>query len=160
MNRLWFLVVAVTVAFLTAGCGGDDGGKSKRPKLAKVTGKVLYNGNPVEGATVAFHAEGAPRAAQGTTDSAGRFELMMYDPGDGAVVGDNVVTISKVAGMGPAKAGQSPTEMYGEYMKKKEAGQDPLAGTLPEKYKDPATSPQKQNVTAGGPNDFTIELKD
>jgi hypothetical protein len=153
-------MAAVAFVILATGCGGDDASKSKRPKLVKVTGKVVYNGNPVEGATVAFHAEGAPRAAMGTTDSAGRFELTMYDTGDGAVVGDNVVTISKVVGMGPVKTGQSPTEMYGEYMKKKEAGQDPTKGALPEKYKDPTTSPQKNNVKAEGSNDFTIELKD
>jgi hypothetical protein len=158
LNRLCLLLAFVTIAALAIGCGGEP--VAKRPKLAKTKGKVLYNGNPVEGATVAFHGEGAPRAATGTTDSAGRFELTTFDTGDGAVIGDHVVTVSKVVGMGSTKAGQDPTAMYGEYLKKKEAGVDPMKGALPEIYKDPKTSPQKNHVTAEGPNDFTIELKD
>ena len=158
-QRLCFLLATLAVVNLTAGCGGDDA-STKRPKLAKVKGKVLYNGNPVEGATVAFTAEGAPRAATGTTDKEGRFELTTFNTGDGAVIGDHVVTVSKVVGMGPVKTGQSPTEMYAAYEKKKEAGEDPMKGALPEIYKDPKTSPQRNNVKADGTNDFTIELKD
>ena len=161
-RRLFFIPYVLAFAFCVAGCGGDAGNAS-RPKLVPVKGKVVYNGKPVAGATVAFHAENAPRPAAGTTDANGRFELTMFNTGDGAMVGDNTVTIVKgapAATSSPASDGKSALEMYDKMYKKQQAGEDQNKAEIPEKYKDPKDSPQKNQVTAEGPNDFTIELKD
>ena len=52
-----------------AGCG--DG-----PKMAAVSGTVLVNGQPVEGAQVLFMPDG--ERAAGSTDTNGRFQLSTY----------------------------------------------------------------------------------
>lgn len=160
-RRVLKLRYVLALAFCVVGCG--DAGSAGSPKLVPVKGRVVYNGKPVAGATVAFHAENAPRPAAGTTDADGRFELTMFNTGDGAMIGDNVVTIAK--GGDPATGssstdGQSALEMYDKMYKKQQAGEDPNKGEIPEKYRNLKDSPQKNHVTAQGPNDFTIELKD
>jgi hypothetical protein len=69
-----------------AGC--DDG-----PQMAPVTGKVLYNGKPLEFGSVTFQP---PRgqSARGKVQSDGSFSLSTYRPGDGAVVGSHKVSIT------------------------------------------------------------------
>ena len=66
------------------GCG--DG----RPKTIQVTGTVTYRGKPVQGAHVTFTPQGN-RSASGETDAEGRFTLLSFAPGDGAVAGEHVV---------------------------------------------------------------------
>ena len=84
-----------------AGCG-EDPGVTDRPATVPVSGVVTLGGNPVEGATVTFHA-GVPAPGQtaqgnsavGQTDAEGRFQLKTFEANDGAVPGEYVVTISK-----------------------------------------------------------------
>jgi hypothetical protein len=61
--------------------------------MVPVTGKVLYNGNPLEFGSVTFQP---PRgqAARGKIQSDGAFSLSTYEPGDGAVVGLHKVRIT------------------------------------------------------------------
>jgi len=77
------------------GCG-DDGG---RIKVYPVTGKVLVNGQPAEGANVAFFGSTpelqgpAAIVPTGTSNAEGVFELTSFDPGDGAPEGTFNVTV-------------------------------------------------------------------
>jgi hypothetical protein len=56
---------------------------------------VTYKGKPVAGATVVFLCPGAPRLAVGKTDERGEYKLTTYEPNDGAMIGNHVVTVKK-----------------------------------------------------------------
>jgi len=148
------LIQMCLLGFISAtfiGCGGETG-----PKVYPVTGTVLYNGQPVDGAVVAFRGESATKMATGTTDAQGHFELTTYKPGDGAVPGKHTVTVAKTVQTGGGASGSASME---------EALENPPAqaesrSELPEKYADPATSQLEFTVSDGGANDFTIELTD
>jgi len=92
VHFFWLL----TVVF-AAGCGGYDKWKDGRPKTYFTSGKVLLDGQPVEGATVTFQpvdeATGKPGSA--VTDSNGYFEVQTFDPGDGLTEGVHRVAIAK-----------------------------------------------------------------
>lgn len=141
---------ACFLAFLS-GCGGQSG-----PTLHPVTGTVLYNGRPVEGAVVAFRGEGALRLATGTTDSQGRFELSTLKEGDGTVAGKHQVTVSKFVVEGGM--GSGPVSMDDAAKSPQSAPQS--RNELPEKYADAARSLLEFTVSADGPNDFQIQLSD
>ena len=93
MNRCTLILLScISLALPSlAGCGGHRG-----PEMAPASGVVTYQGQPLEGATVRF-AGPAGRPSTGTTNVEGRFELSAFEPGDGAVVGENIVTITKYA---------------------------------------------------------------
>ncbi|MGH7202173.1 MAG: carboxypeptidase-like regulatory domain-containing protein, partial [Planctomycetaceae bacterium] len=57
---------------------------------------MIYNEQPVEGATVVFIPTGHKHGATAQTDAEGKFQLRTYEPGDGAVPGNYKVTIRKV----------------------------------------------------------------
>lgn len=142
------LILSLCLA-MACGCGG--GGGKKRPPLGKVSGKVLYKGNPVPEASVTFMTEGAPRAGTGTTNANGEFQLTTFDTNDGAIVGTHKVTITQQAAsakpMTPADlAANGPPP-------------PPKGGNIPDKYKDIKTTPLTNTVDAGK-NDITIELVD
>ena len=131
------------------GCGGESG-----PPLHRVTGTVLYDDQPVEGAVVAFRGDQALQLATGTTDDQGRFTLTTRRPGDGAVAGRHTVTVSKFIVDVGANAG--PVSM-------EEAAENPQVtpesrNELPAKYADPARPLLEFNVAPGERNDFTIRL--
>jgi hypothetical protein len=152
MNTSWrggFLLVLVSVC----GCGGGD---VKEPTVP-VTGVVTYNGEPVEGATVAFGAaSGQVRPASGTTDGAGRFSLTTYEQNDGAIPGKFTVAVSKTRTIG----GMTEDEEHEAI----EAGKEVKAGTtvdeLPERYKDGLKSGLTADVEADRENHFEFDLKD
>ncbi|MCL6504442.1 MAG: carboxypeptidase-like regulatory domain-containing protein [Pirellulales bacterium] len=112
------LAFGLVAAVYLSGCGSDA------PKITTVpvTGKVTYNGQPVEGATVAFipnNPDGRP--ARGTTDAQGVYTLVTYlgpnDQPSGAEPGEYKVTIEKTqvapgsALPGKPAEGTDPTEM-------------------------------------------------
>jgi hypothetical protein len=140
-----FCAVAVSMLlFGGAGCSGEPA----KPKMGKVSGRVVFNGEPVEGAIVTFIAPGAPRFASGVTDPDGTFELTTFEKGDGAVVGDCVVTVAKTeAGSGPKNAEDLA----------KGIPVVPAKQLLPEKYSSVGKSPLKETVTEGV-NNIQLEL--
>lgn len=74
-----------------AGCSRSD-----RPPLAKVSGVVLLDGAPVEGAAVMFMPVAGGRPAQGSTDAQGKFQLTTFDTHDGAIIGEHKVSVTKL----------------------------------------------------------------
>lgn len=130
------LVVIAMFSMLLAGCG--DG----RPAPAPVTGVVTYQGQPVEGAHVVFYTQGT-RPAMGTTNAEGRFSLLTWKPGDGALQGEAVVCITKEEAIH-----RKPDDPYAVATK----------SLLPEKYRVPANSPLRAEVKPGEKNEFTFEL--
>ena len=126
------------------GCSGNDG---ERP-TAPVTVTVKYKGKAVEGATIQFVTMDEPQPAVGKTDASGSCSLS-------AIIGGNVVTISKVdidkTNVKPIKPedadliGVSPIPT--------------LKNLLPQKYAAPGSSGLKEEVKKGK-NTFNYELKD
>jgi hypothetical protein len=160
MKPAWLKFLVAVPAFLfLAGCSGSD--LPPRPKTVPVTGKVLYKGLPVDGATVGFLGDGRIPPALGKTDAQGRFELTTSAPGDGAVAGNHQVIVTKIVGTKAAKAATGPMSMEDAakraQSKTEDAGPQSL---LPEHYGEAATSGLSFEVKASGPNDFTIDLKD
>lgn len=85
MKSSSFVVLCAAVLLLAA-C-------SRGPQMAPVTGVVLLDGKPVEGASVLFTPDAGGRPADGVTDKEGKFSLQTYEPGDGAPVGHYKVAI-------------------------------------------------------------------
>jgi len=108
LSRFVVTLTGMWICF-AAGCGGQ------LPDAVPTSGTVLYEGKPLEGATVTFRSEAQGEMAEGvlalgTTDSQGKFTLQSRvgptDVVDGLVPGDYRVAISKFV---PPK-GMSETE--------------------------------------------------
>src|SRR5262245_41253068 len=88
------LAPILVVAALIAGCSG--GGSGNHPPTKPVTVTVTYKGQPVTDATVTFiNQEGDAAPSFGKTDAQG-VAKMRTRWGDGAVLGQHKVTITKV----------------------------------------------------------------
>lgn len=151
---------------LLAACGCNPGG-ADRPDLVPVTGTVMYNGQPLAGATVSFWTDTAPRPATGITSAEGKFSLSMFDPNDGAMAGENVITVSKAAPVA-APSSEDMSAMLNDPTKRTmmmEKQNDPnkpkedIKPEVPVKYGDRKTTPLKETVKADG-NDFLLQLAD
>ena len=142
-TRWGLSVLLVLVLVGVVGCGGEPG----TAPTVKVTGTVTYNGEPVEGASVAFIPENG-RPASGTTDPSGKFTLSTFESGDGAVPGKHTVAISE-----PSDDGEDGGEE--DY-----SLPDDSAGRFPAKYADLTTSDFTADVAEGGENVFTFDMTD
>jgi hypothetical protein len=144
---------AALAAGLLAGCGGSDEDKwtAERPKPVPAGGIVLYNGDPVEGATVVFVPEGHKQAATAQTDASGKFQLQTYDPGDGAVPGEYKVTVRK------AEATAAPAS---EETNVNDTTAPKQRSLIPERYSNVQQTDLTASVKEGAENNFTLELTD
>lgn len=136
-----------------------------RPKRVPATVTVTYRGAAVEGATVTFHpANPDGKPAFGRTDAQGRASLTTFDPNDGALPGDYVVTVVKMEG-GEQANQPSSTEVGAMPANPAQGGAPSLQNTgprhlLPAKYADPNSSGLRATVNPSGENDFKFELQD
>ncbi|WP_404308689.1 carboxypeptidase regulatory-like domain-containing protein [Neorhodopirellula lusitana] len=84
-------------SLILSGCsGGSDRWKDARPPLVDASGVATFNGVPLEDAVVTFRPVEGNYAAFGRTESNGEFYLTTFDDGDGAVVGEYNVTVTKL----------------------------------------------------------------
>ena len=149
-------------ALTVTGCGESI----SRPATVPVSGTVMYKGQPLEGATVAFMGEGAPRAASGVSDAKGEFKLSMFRANDGAMVGPNTVLVTKPNPAAAGPASTSPANIppdpakLAEIMQTTNVKKKVAKSLIPEKYGSPASSPLKETVTEKGPNTFVLQLTD
>jgi hypothetical protein len=99
-----------------------------------VTGSVLFEGQPAEGATVVLHPEDRSITIRprGVVDADGSFELTTYLPGDGAPVGEYKVTIDW----------RKPVEVAGDFL--------PGPNLLPEALASVATTTLHASIPRGG----------
>lgn len=92
LPALGTLIVLATIV----GCGS---GSISPPRTVPVRGAVLMNGQPVAGVVVRFHPQfdiGKVKfIPSAETDAKGEFTLNTGAPGNGAPVGDYVVTFEK-----------------------------------------------------------------
>ncbi|WDI41062.1 hypothetical protein [Bremerella sp. P1] len=140
---------------LLAGCS-----KASLTESYPVTGEVIYNGNPVEGATVALIPSGSiGRSGSGTSDASGQFSITTYvspqHQAKGAIPGDYFVTVSKLEVRSIDETGLDPQEAEAAFSKL-----GPPKNLLPKKYANPNRSGIKVKVTDNPPEHLRIELKD
>jgi hypothetical protein len=161
VTRILQCVAGLSLTF-ALGCGVE----SDRPQTYPVSGTVMYNGEAVDGATVAFWTEGAPRSATGVTGAEGKFQLSMYEANDGAPAGNQVITVSKVeagaaAATNPSTEAMNDTSKLAEMMAANGSnGPKGPKSLLPTKYSKQDTTPLKETVAADGENTFVLQLAD
>jgi len=151
--RSWWAVVAL----LITGCSGrvDDKWTRMRPPVFPAAGLVVYQGQPVAGATVMLESQSPDeksrgKVAIGHTDSGGRFRVRTYKEYEGAVAGPHRVSVTKYEYVENTPANADPNIDYPPIAK-------PL---LPERYKNFETSGLTATVTEQGPNLFRLELQE
>lgn len=148
-----FLALMPAILLLLAGCSGES-----FPETYAVTGVVMYQDRPVEGATVTL-VPGDPkgRSASGITDAKGQFSVKTYftpeHRPEGALPGDYAITVSKLE-VREVPKGLSPPEAQAAFAKL-----GPPKNLLPKAYQSPKTSGLKVTVGDASPDPLELELK-
>lgn len=138
---------------------GCSGATSDRPPVAPVRGTVHYNGRPVEGVTVTFASPRSPRTSTGMTNANGEFQLTTFDANDGAVVGENVVSIRRDQPASDSKVSEMDATEYAEAMQSgRGMPRQETKNTIPARYADFEKSSLKRSVVEGELNEFHFEL--
>ena len=137
-RRLRPLLMAL-VALTPIACG------SAGPSMAKVSGRVTYQGKPVTKGTISFvTVDEGGRNATGEIGPDGSYSLQTEEPGDGARIGGYDVVIS------------SREDAILDYIPKVPV---PPKFLVPQKYSSPQTSGLKRAVVKGG-NTINFDLTD
>jgi hypothetical protein len=138
LHRIYACLVGLVV-LLVGGCG--DGKITRYP----VSGTVLVNGQPAEGAQIVFcPVSPGPELENfrpaGFTDSAGKFSLTTIDSTDGAPAGQYKVLVKWLAqsastddGRGGRGGPRGPDRLKGKYYN---LDTTPLSATIEEKAND------------------------
>lgn len=153
VHHLPLLLASLASIGLATGCSrrSDDKWSRARPATHRVSGRVIQEGQPVQGAKVQFSLRSLPgergTIAFGVTDAGGRFTLQTFRDGDGAVAGTHAVTIEKVSVV------QKPPPPNSDILPPAEE-----ISELPARYRSPGTSGFEAVVSAAGPNAFEFNL--
>lgn len=162
MKSWKFYVAAIsTFAALAVGGGCDDGNAGSRAGIVKASGVLLYDGAPVDGATIELRPiDERPNAvAVGRSDGKGRFALTTDRPGDGAFPGKYRTVVKKQI---QTIDGQTREEFEAANGKEAEFDKDAVVteNFLPEKYLDPFETPLIVEIPEGGTKKLEIVLED
>lgn len=148
IRKVCFVLLAATSLFMQGCSGGGEGG----PKTVGVSGTVYLDDNPLPDALVTFTSEKFSGA--GRTNSEGRYTL-----GQGAVPGENVVTISKWEGE-ELKAEEGMDEGQFEAMAENDPNiQIGPRQVIPEQYSNLEKSDLKYQVPEGGAEGVDFRLQ-
>jgi hypothetical protein len=153
------LVVAVFAGWclLSAGCAGK---KVSREPVFPVSGKVLYNGQPVASADVTFFCAEKERSAFGRTNDKGEFKLTTFSPNDGAVPGKHVVLVTKIQVTPATKLAETSSPAYVPPGENQSTDPVPPKNSIPAKYGDAKASDLIAIVSDGNNPEMSLELKD
>lgn len=157
------ILLIISICMLSCSCSGSSG--NDRKPVFKVTGTVKLGGAPISGASVTFISKEKQPVAYGRTNDTGEFELMTYDPGDGAAAGRYSVLVTKYLGKAAnastsdAAHGADPTKDYGSASGHDAKSTQTTDNVIAAKYADVETTPLTAKVEAGGENKFDLELK-
>ena len=143
------LAAGLSLVLLLGGCSQD----ASMPKLGKVHGKVTYKGQPLDGGRVVFTPAAGKggetgQGAIGQIGTDGSYELTTFNTGDGAILGQHVVTV-----VVPQKGEMPKPDKYSQikYVLPK--------NVTPPKYATADKSPLRCTVVEGS-TEFNIDLKD
>ena len=153
-SALYPIMGAVLLSVI-GGCGDDD---TVIPHTAPVSGTITINGEPLEGAQVAFTSKldnKSVKAARGLTDANGGYTLTTYlnpqNEVSGATPGEFRVTVKKTERPSAATVAEQFT------------GGNPaivIKNVVPDKYANAKSSPFTATVTQDGENKFDFNLED
>lgn len=153
------LFVAVAAALLH-GCGG----RTDVPPLGKVSGMVTYRGKPLGTGMVVFspllESEASTgQLATGVIGKDGSYYLTTFDDGDGALVGEHLVTVKAVETIRTAKPNPKDNEQI------RTRGPDGtlsyvfMKSLIPKKFSNPNMTKLRCKV-APGKQEYNIDLVD
>lgn len=155
MRVCLLLPVSLFLLVGPAGCARES--RRDGPEMARVTGSITLDGEPLAGAHIRFSPEAKGPAAFGVSDNRGRYELRTYEPGDGAIPGKYGISITKeVTEGGMEFESQAAKEAY-----VKENGEPPPRETVnvvPEKYSTKKTSGLTAEITISKKNRIDLPL--
>ena len=157
--RLLFVIPV----FVMSGCGSD------KPAMGQVRGVVTVGGKLTPNLEVNFQAKDSPRISVGVTNDKGEFVLSTFDTGDGAIVGENLVSFREIVSSttgaaSPVSDSNRPSPPAQLVTGKVDPSQfsKTLSGTgkvVPQKFTSPVTSGIKRSVVSGNSNVFRIDLE-
>ncbi|MBA2117683.1 hypothetical protein [Bremerella alba] len=130
------LLLGLLLCCFAWGCSGN----SDYPATAPVKGVLLYEGKPLANASISLIPDSG-RPASGTTNVDGKFELMTFAPGDGAIPGEHRVLVQKYA--------QPSGDLYSA-----------TKSEIPMRYSEIKSTPLRQKVLAKDNPELRIELED
>ncbi|MEN6408071.1 MAG: hypothetical protein ABFC77_16575 [Thermoguttaceae bacterium] len=112
------VALAVVLCTATTGCRRSD-----RSPIAPATGKVLFNGKPLQFGLVMFVPDHG-RPAEGEIQSDGTFQLTTYQKNDGAVIGHHrvAITCEKSSKSGEVEESPGPSLIPPKYSEYKTSG--------------------------------------
>jgi hypothetical protein len=146
-----FLILAIVVSALgTVGC--STRGNSNRPKVVHAGGVVRFNGQPLADALVTFVNPTANVSAHARTDANGRFTLTTFEQGDGAVPGQQQVSVIKAQAIGHVDPNVDRTTTV------EKSNPQQWNWLIPEKYSNTTTSGLTAEIGDGGNKDLVVEL--
>ena len=149
VRHLLSLTAGLGLVCSLVGCSYDP----NLPKLGKVHGKVTYKGKPLDGGRIVFTpATGkggeTGQNASGEIDSSGSYEMTTFNTGDGAIIGQHIVTVVTL------EKGELPKPDANSHIK-----YELPKSVTPSKYATADKSPLRCTVVPEG-STFDIELKD
>lgn len=149
VQRILSCIVLLVIAS-TMGCSGDD-------RVATVQGTVTLDGEPVGDASVTFMPKEGGRPAFGITDADGTYRLTTFKDGDGAMIGEQLVTITAVDEEVSSKAAAAAEEMgsLSEVMQPRAK----QIWRVPQVYSESDTSGLEFAVQRGETNQADFDLK-
>jgi len=132
-----------------AGCSANAG----MPKLGKVSGKVTYKGKPLEYGHIVFTPAAGKggetgQSATGEIGSDGSYEMTTFNTGDGAILGQHVITVEA---RNKAEMPKVKPDSTIDYVLPK--------STVPSIYASAEKSPLRFTVKEGSQK-YDIDLKD
>ena len=146
------ITFALGLGLFLIGCRSDD-------RVAAVTGVVTLDDKPIAEASVTFMPKEGGRPAFGVTDASGKYELTTFEEGDGALIGNHIVTILAVDEKVSDKAVAAAEEhgSLSEFMQP----QAKQKWIVPERYSEQDTSGLSFDVRRGEQNraDFPLTKK-
>ncbi len=160
LPRRSLMILAVPALLAMASCGGDDGLGKRYP----VSGKVTYNGKPLEKGSISFISEDMKNNVGATgTIAEGSYTLSTGGNNDGAQVGKYKVTITSLEDFAAKAqadfqkdAGRENPKLPPQYSAKAAAATKSL---IPVGYGDPRSTTLKAEVKAES-NTFDFPLSD
>jgi hypothetical protein len=150
-HRLCLATTAAALLLFGSGCS----------RMIKVRGTLLFNGQPVEGATILFENPDGGRPAVGHTDKEGIFQLTTFKQQDGAMAGTYKVAITPPMKVPEVKGYkgmglEGALAQYAESKKHLKEKPAPFGADIPDVYRTVKSTPLTQKVPPDGPVVFDI----